>query len=264
MSVAITETTVSEDHELVAARKLLDATLVAARKTDSALKTQPVAEVVVDVPAPYAREKRLILGSLAHAGHVLAVGTARFAPDEYRRGAEVTLIGYTSHVELVTATYETRLDEAFAAMTDVAPRAGEDVATFRSSFLLGFRQGLRDGGLSREQVEAAVATPDTEQGVYMRSTGSGAWAGYQAVTQHAGEALPEPAEMTDEQLAEADAAMTAAHEASDAHSLTDQHRAVKAELGRRTAEQDRKEARSRAAKKANAPAGGWTEADRVA
>lgn len=92
-------------------------------------------------------------------------------------------------------------------------------------------------------------------------------------------------EMTDEALTAADSAMMANHTASGARSLTDEHRAVKAELGHRNAERVRTASRARMAKKGaatraaraaaglppkrraftfdNAPAGGWTDADRV-
>lgn len=97
--------------------------------------------------------------------------------------------------------------------------------------------------------------------------------------------MNDPRDMTDNDLAEADASMMAGYRASGTRSLSDDHRAVKAEMGHRAAERARKESRSRAAKKSvatrarraaaglspkyraftldNAPVDGWTEADRV-
>ena len=92
-------------------------------------------------------------------------------------------------------------------------------------------------------------------------------------------------EMTDQQLRDTDTEMMKTALVGTRLMLTDEHRAVKAELGRRAAEQRRKESRTRAGKKGaatrarredagiparrrgfsldNAPAGGWTDADRV-
>lgn len=96
---------------------------------------------------------------------------------------------------------------------------------------------------------------------------------------------PAPSALADDQLRAADAQMDEARRASGARSLTDEHRAVKAELGRRWNERTTKAVRSAAGQKAaatrarrraaglppkrqsfpldNAPAGGWTDADRV-
>jgi len=92
-------------------------------------------------------------------------------------------------------------------------------------------------------------------------------------------------DMTIEQLLDADIAMMATVAPSGPRSLTPEHCAVKAELGRRTAEERTRRTRSKAGRKGaatrarrksaglppkrrefsldNAPAGGWTDADRV-
>jgi hypothetical protein len=97
--------------------------------------------------------------------------------------------------------------------------------------------------------------------------------------------MSEIKDMTTEELTAMDVTMMSDYYASGANSLTAEHKSVKAELGHRSAERARKESRARAAKKAtatharraaaglppirrtfsldNAPAGGWTEADRV-
>lgn len=94
-----------------------------------------------------------------------------------------------------------------------------------------------------------------------------------------------PSAMTDDELHAADTAMDAVRRETRPSSLTNDHRAVKAELGRRDAGCDRQSIRSAAGKKAaatrarrkaaglpplrqpftmdNAPTGGWTDADRV-
>lgn len=94
-----------------------------------------------------------------------------------------------------------------------------------------------------------------------------------------------PSAMTDDELHAADTAMDAVRRETRATSLTNDHRAVKAELGRRSAARTRQSIRSAAGKKAaatrarrkaaglpplrqpftmdNAPTGGWTDADRV-
>jgi len=92
-------------------------------------------------------------------------------------------------------------------------------------------------------------------------------------------------DMTTEQLRNADAEMMADVQPSGPRSLTPEHCVVKAELGRRTAEERTRRTRSQAGRKGaatrarreaaglppkrrgfsldNAPAGGWGDADRV-
>jgi len=92
-------------------------------------------------------------------------------------------------------------------------------------------------------------------------------------------------DMTTEQLRNADAEMMADVQPSGPRSLTPEHCVVKAELGRRTAEERTRRTRSQAGRKGaatrarrksaglppkcrgfsldNAPVGGWTDADRV-
>lgn len=94
-----------------------------------------------------------------------------------------------------------------------------------------------------------------------------------------------PTAMTDEDLRAADERMAAEKRASGAVSITSEHRAVKAELGRRSAIRTTRERRSAAGRKAaetrrkrealglppkrrsfslnSEPPGGWTDADRV-
>lgn len=94
-----------------------------------------------------------------------------------------------------------------------------------------------------------------------------------------------PRGMTDDELKAEDQRMNAEKRAVGAYSITDEHRAVKAELGRRSAVRTTQARRSAAGKKAaetrrrreamglppkkrgfslnNPPPGGWTEADRV-
>lgn len=94
-----------------------------------------------------------------------------------------------------------------------------------------------------------------------------------------------PRDMSDEELKAADSRMEEERKKAGLYSITGDHRAVKAELGRRWSEKTRKETRSRAGKKAAAtrkrraeqgqgpkrsrdpfnqpPPGGWTDADKV-
>lgn len=180
MSDALTTPEQEIDPELRDAAALLSATIKAAKKARRNARTTDLTSVDIDVPAPYAKEKRLIADTIAKQGNVLAVGTPNLA-GEYQRGATVTLFGFAPDIKHVQTTFEKTLADAFAALAAHKPRIGEDVATFRSSFLLGYRLGLRVDELDQAAVEEAVIRVDQPgKGVTMRSTGSGAWAGYLA------------------------------------------------------------------------------------
>jgi len=158
----------------------LEAVIAAAKQRTPNRRTSTLTTATVDLPAPYAKEQRLLLGQVAAAQCVMAVGTGTVAATEYRRGASALLLGFAPDVTRTQQRYTVVLAAAVAAMRAATPAAGEDVATYRSSFLLGFRLGLA-GTFDQETVTTAVATPEAKaSGVWLRSTGSGAWAGYTA------------------------------------------------------------------------------------
>lgn len=136
----------------------------------------------VAVEAPYAREWRGILGALAERATVAAVATPRFGAGEYRRGADVTLYGLKRDVRKVVDDYEKIRAELTATLKTTAGEPGEDVATFRTSWLLGYRLGLVSPSLDDTQVRDTVVGRTIRGGVAWKSTGSGAVAGYRAAT----------------------------------------------------------------------------------
>jgi hypothetical protein len=154
---------------------------------DAALAAHPdrprtdLTSLAVTTPAPYAKEKRLLLGAVAATHHVMAVGTSRLSGGRYSRGVDVSLYGFGQDIDAARADFAAVLATVDRVMDTTAEPTGEDTGTFRSSILLGFRLALLDAAMSRGQVEAAVrAKCDPQAGRPMRSTGSGAWAGYQA------------------------------------------------------------------------------------
>ncbi|WP_367139295.1 hypothetical protein [Saccharothrix sp. HUAS TT1] len=134
----------------------------------------------IEVLPPYAREYRALLGAVAARHHVQAVSTPRLGPHQYRRGADVLLLGLPGGIAGVRREWATVGSLARTLFDAVAAGDGEDVATHRASLLLGYRLGLSRDGLDREQVEAIVGGKVPGDGVTWKSTGSGAWDGYLA------------------------------------------------------------------------------------
>jgi hypothetical protein len=184
-------------------KELLDLTIAAAKQARPNSRTVDLTEEVYPCEAPYAKPKRLILGDIALRSQVFNVGVARFGPGNYRRGADVSLFGFKRDIKRVREEADAQIARALAAMANPLQAQGEDVATYRESFLLGFRLGLK-GEFDRETVENTVRViPEDAQGVHQRSTGSGAYLGYLA----ARDELQIPAKPEqDEQPAEAAAA----------------------------------------------------------
>lgn len=171
---------------LVPVQHLLNHYLNAARTANPRLRVRDLTAVTVECEAPYAKEKRLLLSSIAHQHNVLSIGIPRGENGNYRAGYDVDLIGFSSLVRRTREAYGRASAHAVTAMLDTPCPHDEDLGTFRSSFLLGYRLGLTDRDLTREEVQAEVSGPHpTDRGVTMRSTGSGAWAGYRAARDRA-------------------------------------------------------------------------------
>jgi hypothetical protein len=177
------------DTDLDQARRALAATIHAARKATRGRRNIDLVAEEVLIPSGYAKEWRLILGALAARQHVFAVGTTG-ENGSYIRGYAVTLYGFKSDVRAVLAAYQAARETADTEFEPSAILPGEDKGTYRSSWLLGFRLAIAATGpksdhrapLGRGEVEATVRAriPAGQRGVAMRSTGSGAWAGYTA------------------------------------------------------------------------------------
>lgn len=130
------------------------------------------------VEAPYAREVRLLVATIAASHIVLAIGTPEVA-GKYARGVDVTLYGFQPHLTAALADIDRIVGHAreVAAQSSAAP--GEDTATHRGSVIGGYRLGLARPALDAEQVAALVAAPDPG-GLRVGSTGSGSYTGYLA------------------------------------------------------------------------------------
>jgi hypothetical protein len=165
--------------ELRRAELALTATLTAARKADPTLRPKDLTSLTVEVVPPYAREARLLASTVAGQRHVLVVATPRAAGGEYRRGADLLFLGYRPAVEQAAADFTAIWAAALAAAKQATPAPGEDMASTRSSFLLGYRIGLARPGLDAETVVAAVTAPG-KAGIRVGSTGTASWAGYSA------------------------------------------------------------------------------------
>lgn len=170
---------------LADAATALQTLLDRAKRADRTLRKGDITNTEKVCVAPYAKERRLLLDTISRRHNVLAVGVPA-ANGSYRQGYFVELFGYESLVDAALSDYEAAEEHAFASLAGQEPLPGEDPGTYKSSFLLGYRLGLAGEPLEREQVEEAVRAPITDApGVAMRSTGSGAWAGYVAATSQA-------------------------------------------------------------------------------
>jgi hypothetical protein len=191
MTDTITPDTGERDLELAKAQ-LFDR-IEAAKAEHPNSRYADLAARELEIAAPYAKEKRLIAGEIAAHMNVVAIGTPNLEGG-YRRGCTVTLYGFKRDIDRAIETITAATADAFTAIHAGKPAVGEDVATYRSSVLLGYRLGLVSPDLDRETVETEVAEIKTgDWGVWMRSTGSGAWTGYAAgVPRAAAEAVTEP------------------------------------------------------------------------
>lgn len=178
----------TEDRELRAAKlavqNILNTAIAAELERNPKKGVKRVlTEITIEtlaVEAPYAREYRGILNVLAGHRQVAAVSTPRFGPGEYRRGTDVMLIGLRRAVRDVRETFTALCATIGGGLADATPLPGEDVATYRASWLLGYRLALTGAELAEHEVREAVATVTAPHSIAWKSTGSGSWAGYRA------------------------------------------------------------------------------------
>ncbi len=125
-----------------------------------------------NIEAPYAKEFRTLLEAVAKFFDVEISDAPRAAEGQYRRGTEVS-ISYRRRKEFdgAQAAYDAARDRAQAGLKAASAPEGEDVATFKSSWLYGYAIGVAGLELDEEKVSAAVRK---------HINGSGAWDGYQA------------------------------------------------------------------------------------
>jgi hypothetical protein len=179
MSEQATETV---NVELARATALLEQTIAAAKKARPNARNKDLVAVDMELRAPYTKPFRLIAGEIARSENVFAVGVPVDPKGGYRKGVTVTLYGFKADVARAQERFDATRTLLMAALEQPWHTPGEDIATYRESFLLGARQGLRVGDFTQEQVEAAVATPERVEGsTWHRSTGSGAWLGFEVV-----------------------------------------------------------------------------------
>lgn len=132
----------------------------------------------IAIEAPYAKEYRTLLEAVAGDYDVEVSDAPRVGEGRYRRGTEAT-VTYRRRKEFdgVVVAYDIARDNAEAGLRHAvgfAPK-GEDLATFKSSWLYGYSLAVTGAKLSREEVNAAVQP---------LIAGSGAWDGYRTAVDH--------------------------------------------------------------------------------
>ncbi|TDC66148.1 DUF2786 domain-containing protein [Micromonospora sp. KC207] len=130
--------------ELIA-RYGVDRALLAAR--DPA--TDPVGDRVVEVVAPYARDKAGLLAAVADPLR------CRCVRRRHGDGFAMHLFGFASDLERVDLLYTSLLVQAAHGLAGAAVPAGEHLAAFRRSWLAGFAQVV--GGRLAAAEAGAVA-----------------------------------------------------------------------------------------------------------
>ncbi|GGM20252.1 MULTISPECIES: DUF2786 domain-containing protein [Micromonospora] len=130
--------------ELIA-RYGVDQALLAARDPG----VDPVGDRVVDVPAPYARDKAGLLAAVADPLRCRCVRRRDGA------GYQLHLFGFASDLARVDLLFTSLLVQAAHGLAGAIVPAGEQPAAFRRSWLAGFAQVI---GERLRQAEAGAAT----------------------------------------------------------------------------------------------------------
>ncbi|TDC79998.1 DUF2786 domain-containing protein, partial [Micromonospora sp. KC606] len=133
--------------ELIA-RYGVDRALLAARDPT----TDPVGDRVVDVVAPYARDKAGLLAAVADPLR------CRCVRRRHGHAFALHLFGFASDLERVDLLYTSLLVQAAHALAGTPVPAGEHPAAFRRSWLAGFARVIG------ERLRAAEAGAAAEQG----------------------------------------------------------------------------------------------------
>lgn len=127
----------------------VDQALLAA--TDARL--DPVGGRVIDVPAPYARDKVSLLGGVALALRCKAVQVQR------AEGYSVHVFGCASDLERVELLFTSLLVQAAYGLAAAAVPGWESVAAYRRSWLAGFQIAVVQRLREAERRAAAGAAP---------------------------------------------------------------------------------------------------------
>ncbi|MEH0842496.1 DUF2786 domain-containing protein [Micromonospora sp. CPCC 205711] len=133
--------------ELIA-RYGVDRALLAARDPAG----DPVGDRVVDVPAPYARDKAALLAAVADPLRCRCVRRREGS------GFALHLFGFASDLERVDLLFTSLLVQAAHGLAAAVVPAGEQPAAFRRSWLAGF------AGVVGERLRAAEAGAVAERG----------------------------------------------------------------------------------------------------
>ncbi|WP_367139501.1 DUF2786 domain-containing protein [Saccharothrix sp. HUAS TT1] len=180
-------------------RHAIDVTVLAAR--GGQVVEEEIVQARVELPSPYAKEKGFLLAAVAR---YIQCKTVLDTSNGWRQGAGAWLHGYESDVRRTQMLYASLVAQAMRGLLGQQARIGEDVATFRSSWLLGFTAEVaarlkvaHDEGVAEiegngERAALAVADrtsrvlafvtnlyPETKP-VSIRSSGSGRAAGRRA------------------------------------------------------------------------------------
>lgn len=104
-------------------------------------KTEDLSTVItrmIKVAAPYAKESAVLLNTIAN--HLSC--QALILTTEWRKGVRVAVYGLGDDPELVELLFTSLRVQATGAMLAAKGRSGEDLATFRGSFMRGFTEAL--------------------------------------------------------------------------------------------------------------------------
>ncbi|WP_434742397.1 DUF2786 domain-containing protein [Micromonospora sp. SH-82] len=135
--------------------------LIARYGVDSALlaacdpATDPVGDRLVDVPAPYARDKAGLLAAVADPMRCRCVRRRNGS------GFEMHLFGFASDLERVDVLFTSLLVQAAQGLAGTPVPPGVHVAAFRRTWLAGFAQTVGERLRAAEEAAAGQVTGES-------------------------------------------------------------------------------------------------------
>jgi Protein of unknown function (DUF2786) len=139
----------------------VDRALLAARDPT----TDAVADRLVEIVPPYARDKVGLLAGVAAALRCRAV--VRDAESDGRRAFSVHLFGFGSDLERIELLFTSLLVQAAYGLAGTTPPPLENIAAFRRSWLAGFSRTV---GLRLREAERVAADGAPDEAVPGKST----------------------------------------------------------------------------------------------
>lgn len=138
--------------ELIAEYGVEQALLAASGATRDEIKDR-----VVVIPAPYAVDKVILLGTVAKPMRVIAVQLPVYARNQ-NQSRSVRLFGYESDLERVDVLFTSLLVQVATVLARPTPQYGETVVTWRKACFAGFALAVQDM-LIKAESKAAQTVP---------------------------------------------------------------------------------------------------------